>query len=60
MWNEKARRWEVWEYETKECKKIYEVGLEDTLRFVKVLELMVHYHEIEVYHMSNQFSRILN
>ena len=29
-------------------------------RFMKLLEVKVHYHDIEVYHMSSRFYRIMN
>ena len=43
--------------ETTKCQKFYEIGLED---FMKLLEVKVHYHEIEVWHMSSWSRRIMN
>ena len=60
MNNEKAkkcemRRQRVENTKTTKCKRIYEIE-----RFMKFLEVEVHYHEFEMCHMSSRFRRIMN
>jgi hypothetical protein len=63
--------WMLWDKKAKNAKwggeklRVWDsLGLEDLWnwfgRFTKLLEVKVHYHEIEVCHMSSRFRRIMN
>ena len=51
---------ESWEVENTKPQSAKKINMKLVWRFMKLLEVKVHYYKIEVYHMSSWFRRIMN